>query len=342
MKTDRNKPALIKTGKMILAADVGATKTIIAAYSGDLRPRDPVLEKQYLTSDFSGLAEMLRTFGNEIDKAISCAVLGIAAPISAGTARMINLPWVFNEKELGREMGYPITFINDLEAIATAVPYLKNVDVKVLNPGEPSPEGNIAIIAPGTGLGEAFLTWDGKQYRPHASEGGHADFAARNFLETELFGYIHAHLDHVSYERVCSGPGIYNIYSFLKDRGYGKEPQWLGEELAKADDPTPVIVAAAMDPEKKCEICTTTLKLFVSILGAEAGNLGLKVKSTGGIYLAGGIPPRILPFLEGPEFLEALRNKGRETFLVSAMPVQVIINPKMGLLGAAIAAFDIA
>jgi len=292
----------MKTGKMILAADVGATKTIIAAYSGDLRPRHPVLEMQYPTSDFSGVAEMLRAFGNELDKAVSCAVLGIAAPVSGGTATMINLPWVFNEEDLGREMGYPITFINDLEAIATAVPYLTKDDVKVLNQGAPLPGGTIAVIAPGTGLGEAFLTWDGKRYRPHASEGGHADFGPRNFLETELFGYIHAHLDHVSYERVLSGPGIYNIYTFLKDRCYAKEPSWLAEELAKADDPTPVIVAGAMDPKKKCEICSVTLKLFVSILGAEAGNLGLKVKSTGGIYVAGGIPPRILPYLEEPEF----------------------------------------
>jgi glucokinase len=237
-------------------------------------------------------------------------------------------------------MGYPITFINDLEAIATAVPYLTKDDIKVLKQGDPLPGGNIAVIAPGTGLGEAFLTWDGKRYRPHASEGGHADFAPRNFLETELFGYIHAHLEHVSYERICSGPGIYNIYTFLKDRCYAKEPQWLGEELAKADDPTPVIVDYALDAGKKCEICRAALKLFVSILGAEAGNLALKVKATGGIYLAGGIPPRIWPFLEEPEFLESMRNKGRETFLMSSLPVQVIINSKVGLLGAAVAAFE--
>ncbi len=328
------------TSQMILAADVGATKTIVAAYSGDLRPRNPLLEMQYPTAEFNGMAEILRAFGDDLGKAVTRAVLGIAAPITAGTARMINLPWIFSEKDLGRELGYPITFINDLEAIAAAVPYLTRDDVRVLNECAPSPGGNIAVIAPGTGLGEAFLTWDGKRYRPHASEGGHSDFGPRNFLETELFGYIHAHLDHVSYERVCSGPGIYNIYSFLKDRCYGKEPAWLREELAKADDPIPVIVANAMDPKRKCEICRATLKLFVSILGAEAGNLGLKVKATGGIYVAGGIPPRILPYLQEPEFLESLRNKGREAFLVSSMPVQVIVNPKMGLLGAAISAFE--
>ncbi len=330
----------MKSSRLIIAADIGATKTIVAAYSGDFRPRDPVLEKKYLTADFDGLAPMLKAFGEDLGHAVSCAVLGIAAPISAGTARMTNLPWIFSEEDLSREVGYPITFINDLEAIAIAVPYLAKGDFVVLAEGAPLPGGNIAVIAPGTGLGEAFLTWDGKRYRPHASEGGHADFGPRNFLETELFGYIHAHLEHVSYERLLSGPGIYNIYSFLKDRCYGKEPAWLGEELTRAGDPTPVIVDNAMDPKKKCEICRATLKLFASILGAEAGNLALKVKSTGGIYVAGGIPPRILPYLEGPEFLESLRSKGRQTFLVSSMPVRVITNPGMGLLGSAIAAFE--
>lgn len=325
---------------MILAADIGATKTIVASYYGDSAPRDPVLEKTYTTAEFNGIADLLRVFGAEAGHSFSGAVLGIAAPVSSGTARMINLPWVFNETELGRELGYPVRFINDLEAIATAVPYLMKDDLVVLSRGDPVPEGNLAVIAPGTGLGESFLTWDGKRYRPHASEGGHVDFGPRNFLEVELFGYIHAHLDHVSYERVCSGPGIYNIYSFLKDRSYGKEPAWLAEELAKAGDPTPVIVANAMDPKKRCEICRAALRLFVSILGAEAGNLALKIKATGGIYVAGGIPPKILPYLEEPEFLESLRNKGRETFLVSAMPVQVIINPRAGLLGAALAAID--
>jgi glucokinase len=325
---------------MILAADIGATKTIIAAYTGASGPRRPVLEKTYATADCGGIAAMLRAFGNELGHAVSRAVLGIAGPVNAGTARMTNLPWVLDEEGLGGEMGYPVTLINDLEAIAAAVPCLAGGDLAVLNQGSPVPGGSIAVIAPGTGLGEAFLAWDGKRYRPQASEGGHADFGPRNFLEAELFGFMHALFGHVSYERLCSGPGIYNIYSFLKDRGYGKEPAWFGEELARAGDPTPVIVANAMDPARRCDICRDALRLFVSILGAEAGNLALKVKSTGGIYVAGGIPLRILPYLEEPGFLESLRDKGRQAFLICAMPVSVVTNPRVGLLGAAVSALE--
>lgn len=330
----------MKSRRMILAADIGATKTIIAAYSGDSGPRDPVLERTYATADSGGTAAMLRAFGAELGDAVSRAVLGIAGPVNAGVAQMTNLPWVLDEEGLGRQTGYPVTFINDVEAIAAAVPCLAGEDVVVLNEGSPVPGGSIAVIAPGTGLGEAFLTWDGRRYRPHASEGGHADFGPRNFREVELFGFMHALFDHVSCERLCSGPGIYNIYSFLKDRGHGQEPAWLGEELAKAGDPAPVIVANAMDPAGRCDICRDALRMFVSILGAEAGNLALKVKSTGGIYVAGGIPPRILPYIQEPGFLESLRDKGRQAFLVSAMPVGVITNPRAALFGAAVTALE--
>jgi glucokinase len=253
---------------------------------------------------------------------------------------MINLPCVLKEDELAAELGFPVELLNDLHATANAVPHLGRDDLLVLNEGTAVPGGTIAVIAPGTGLGEAFLTWDGTRYRPHASEGGHADFAPRNLLETELFGYIHARLDHVSYERICSGPGIFNIYSFLRDRGCGNEPQFITEALQDAQDPAPVIVSAAMDPERRCELCERTVRVFVSVLAAEAGNLALKVKATGGIYIAGGIPPRILPYLEEKQFLETLQNKGRESFLVAAMPVKVVLNPEAALLGAALAALE--
>jgi len=325
---------------MILAADIGATKTIVASYTCEAGSRTPLLEKTYPTAGFGSLADLLREFISISGHRIERAVLGIAAPVSEGNARMINMPWVLNEDDLGRELGFPVQFINDLHSAANAVPYLTEDDMVSLNEGKQEPGGNIALIAPGTGLGEAFLTWDGSRYRAHASEGGHEDFAPRNFLEAELFGYIHAHMDHVSYERVCSGPGIFNIYTFLKDRGYAKEPSWLAEALAAAEDPTPVIVANAMDQQKKCEICESALRIFVSVLGAEAGNLALKVKSTAGIYIGGGIPPRILPYLREKEFLETLHNKGRERFLVSAMPVRLITNKGVVLLGAAIAAIE--
>ena len=325
---------------MILASDIGATKTIVAAYSCDEGPRKPLAQESYMTADFDGVPGLLRTFIGKHGYRFSRAVLGVAAPVSAGEARMINLPWVLRENELAAQLGFPVELLNDLHATAYAIPHLGRDDLLVLHEGTAVPGGTIAVIAPGTGLGEAFLTWDGTRYRPHASEGGHADFAPRNLLETELFAYIHARLDHVSYERICSGPGIFNIYSFLRDKGCANEPQSLKEALEEAQDPAPVIVSAAMDLEKRCELCDLAVRIFISVLAAEAGNLALKVKATGGIYIAGGIPPRVLPYLEEEQFLETLQDKGRESFLVAAMPVKVVLNPEAALLGAALAAME--
>ncbi len=195
--------------------------------------------------------------------------------------------------------------------------------------------GNMAVIAPGTGLGEAFLTWGGSRYRAHASEGGHADFAPNTPLEIELLRYLQLRFKHVSNERVCSGLGLPNIYAYLKDSGHAPEPDWLAEQLAATTDPTPIIVTAALDDERPCELCTATLNAFVSILGAEAGNMVLRVLATGGAYLGGGIPPRILPALQQEGFMQAFLHKGRMVHLMARVPVHVILNPKAALLGAA-------
>jgi len=191
------------------------------------------------------------------------------------------------------------------------------------------------VIAPGTGLGEAFLASNGERYRAHPSEGGHASFAPNDDLQIELLRYLQKRIGHVSCERVCSGLGLPNIYAFLKDSGYAEEPDWLAAKLASAADPTPVIVTTALDAERSCELCLATLRTFVSILGAEASNLALKVLATGGVYIGGGIPPRILPVLQEPYFMRAFLNKGRFTDIVERMPVHVILNPKAALLGAA-------
>jgi len=225
--------------------------------------------------------------------------------------------------------------LNDLAAIAHAVPFLEPADLHTLNEGQPVPGGAIAVIAPGTGLGEAFLTWDGARYRPHASEGGHTDFAPNNPFEVELLRTLQDRFEHVGYERVCSGRGLPNIYAYLKDSGYAEEPAWLTEQLASTDDPTPVIVNAALDGERPCELCVATLNAFVSILGAEAGNLALKVLAGGGVYLGGGIPPRILPALEDEQFMKAFRHKGRMSDFLARVPMRVILNPKVALVGAA-------
>jgi glucokinase len=273
-------------------------------------------------------------FLSQVDVEVERASFGVAGPVVAGRASITNLPWVMDEEQLQAALHLSsVRLLNDLAAIAHAVPFLESADLHTLNEGQPAPDGNIAVVAPGTGLGEAFLTWDGSRYRPHASEGGHADFAPTNPLEIELLRYLHDRFEHVSYERVCSGRGLPNIYAFLKDSGYADEPAWLAEELAAADDPTPVIVNTAL--ARECELCVATLDTFVSILGAEAGNLALKVLASGGVYLGGGIPPRILPALEQGPFMQAFRNKGRMSDLLVRFPVHVILNPKVALLGAA-------
>ncbi|HYA15144.1 MAG TPA: glucokinase, partial [Syntrophales bacterium] len=215
------------------------------------------------------------------------------------------------------------------------VPLLESADICTLNEGRPVPGGNMAIIAPGTGLGETFLTWDGSRYRGYASEGGHVDFAPTTELQKELLSYLQERLGHVSYESVCSGLGILNIYYFLRDKCYSKEPSWLSNLLAEAKDPIPVIVNTALDRENTCDLCAMTLNLFASILGAEAGNLALKVLATSGIYIGGGISRHILPYLENGQFIKSFRNKGRMADLVSRMPVFVILNPKVALIGVA-------
>jgi glucokinase len=225
--------------------------------------------------------------------------------------------------------------LNDLEAIAEAIPILQAVDLETLREGNPAPEGTIAIIAPGTGLGEAFLTWEETRYRAHPSEGGHTNFGPRNEQELDLLRYLLQRFHNVSYERVCSGSGVPNIYAYLRDSGHAEEPPWLAEQLAEAQDPTPVIFDAAKDESRSCELCRATRDMFVSILGAEAGNLVLKVMATGGLYLGGGIPPRILPYLTTGRFMDAFLSKGRLSNILDDVPVHVILNLNAGLLGAA-------
>ena len=205
-----------------------------------------------------------------------------------------------------------------------------------LNDGDVDPKGAIGVIAPGTGLGEAYLTWDGQRYHAYASEGGHADFGPTDALEIGLLRYMLQRHDHVSYEKVCSGLGIANLYAYLKDMGYAPEPPWLIERLIAAQDPTPVIVKAALEHEEQpCELAVATLRLFVSILGAEAGNLALKLMCSGGVYLGGGIPRRVLPWLEHKNFMQAFLNKGRFSGVLIRFPVHVILNSNAALLGVA-------
>jgi glucokinase len=321
---------------MLLAGDIGGTKTNLAVCSAETGPRAPLAEATFPSAEYPNLEALVREFLDQVDLKVDRASFGVAGPVAAGRAEITNLPWVMDETQLPEVLNLSsVRLLNDLAAIAHAVPFLEPDDLHTLNVGQPVPTGTMAVIAPGTGLGEAFLTWDGSRYWPHASEGGHTDFAPTNPLEVELLRYLQDRFGHVSCERVCSGRGLPNIYASLKDSGYADEPAWLAEQLAAADDPTPVIVNTALDEEKACELCVATLNTFVSILGAEAGNLALKVLASGGVYLGGGIPPRILPALEQGRFMEAFQRKGRMSDLLVRVPVHVILNPKVALLGAA-------
>jgi glucokinase len=327
---------------MLLAGDIGGTKTSLAVYPGEGGPRRPIAEATYVSAQYSGLEAVVREFLEGTDCQVDRACFGVAGPVVAGCATITNLPWVLDEAELRVGLGTPsVRLLNDLTAIACAVPFLADDELHTLNAGESVAGGALAVIAPGTGLGEAFLTWDGSGYRPQPSEGGHASFAPVSPMQVELLRYLFGRFSHVSSERVCSGSGIPNIYAFLRETGQATEPAWLAQRIAGAPDPTPLIVQAGLDESRPSELCLATLETFVTILGAEAGNLALKVLATGGVYLGGGIPPRILWLLERPTFLEAFRGKGRMADLLDRVPVHVILNPGAALFGAACYGFGL-
>jgi glucokinase len=324
---------------MLLAGDIGGTKTVLAVFSPESGPHTPLIEATFPSARYPSLEAIVREFLGRQPLEIGQACFGVAGPVVAGRAEITNLPWVIAEDGLRAAFGWASArLLNDLESVAYAVPILEPDDIGTLNGGAAIEHGNIAVIAPGTGLGEAFLTWETTGYRAHASEGGHASFAPRDRLQIGLLTYLSERkgLGHVSFERVCSGLlGIPNIYEYLKETAYAPEPDWLAARLAGAADRTPIIVGAAQDQANPCELCAATLRMFVAILGGEAGNLALKVMATAGIYLGGGIPPRILAALQAPPFLEALCHKGRFRETLAKMPVHVILNPKAALLGAA-------
>jgi glucokinase len=328
---------------LLLAGDIGGTKTNLAVFSSEKGWREPLMEQTFSSGQYPSLEAVVREFLGQQHFSVERASFGVAGPVVGGQATITNLPWVMDKEQLSATLNIPsVRLLNDLDAIAHAVPFLEPGDLHTLNVGQVVARGSIAVIAPGTGLGEAFLTWDGSRYWPHTSEGGHADFAPTNELEIGLLRFAQQRFKHVSFERVCSGKGLPNIYAYLKDSGYAQEPQWLAERLAATNDPTPIIMNAAIEEDKgaRCDLCVATLSAFVSILGAEAGNLALKVLATGGVFLGGGIPPRILSYLEDERFLQAFRRKGRFTDLLARVPMHVILNPKVALLGAARHGFE--
>lgn len=319
---------------MLLAGDIGGTKTKLAIFAEDKGLRAPVVEETFPSNRYPSLEALAQEFLSHHPLPIERASFGVAGPVIAGKATITNLPWVMDETHLQETLQIPAVYLlNDLDAIAHSVVLLEPGEVCTLSAGQSVPHGNIAVIAPGTGLGEAFLTWNGSSYKTHTSEGGHCSFAPSNELEIEMLRFLWTKFEHVSYERVCSGIGIPNIYTFLKASKYAEEPSWLAQQLLQAQDGTPYIVNAALAGTSK--LCVETLNIFVSALASETGNLALKVLSTAGIYVGGGIPPRILPILQDESFMRAFFSKGRFLGVLESMPVHVILNPEVALLGAA-------
>ncbi|MFZ2632099.1 MAG: glucokinase [Desulfosalsimonadaceae bacterium] len=318
---------------MILAGDIGGTNTRLAVINAVGGKMEILFEATFPSREHKSLESAVDDFLSLGNWNITCASFGIAGPVINGRCEATNLPWVVESKNLAKRLRIKrVSLLNDLSATAHGIALLEAKDVVVLNRGVRNAKGNRAIISAGTGLGEAGLYWDGQTHRPFESEGGHADFAPRNPLEIELLQYLMNLFPHVSYERILSGPGLVNVYRFLKDTGKADEPSWLSEEIRHGDPPK-IISRHALNG--KSALCGQALELFLSLYGSEAGNLALKLMATGGIYLGGGIAPEIIQKLKDPVFMNAFTSKGRMKPLLQNMPVRVIMNPKTALLGAA-------
>lgn len=318
---------------LVLAGDIGGTKTSLALFSINDDKLRMETEHNFPSKKYSGLVPILDEFSVRNNKSIDAACFGVAGPVVDGHVKTTNLPWVIDSQVLRQALRVDTVYLlNDLEAAAYGVFTLDNEEFYTLNEGTMHSTGNKALIAAGTGLGQAILYDDGRHFHALPSEGGHADFAPRTELEIDLLRYLLARFGHVSYERVLSGPGLFNIYRFLKESRGIAEPPLLAERFAAGDDPAAVISTAAL--AKEAEICCTALDLFVSIYGAEAGNMALRFKSVRGLYVGGGIAPKILDKLKDGTFMRSFIDKGRYTELLAAMPVQVVLNPQAGLRGA--------
>jgi len=321
---------------MILAGDVGGTKVHLALYNFVGGKLVPVRDHKFPASQFASLDDVVKAFltDPEEKKQIVAATFGCPGPVKDGKLKLTNLPWTLDARLLSKTLGIEHIFlINDLEANGFGIPELAPESLFLLHAGDPGAVGNQGLIAAGTGLGEALLIWDGKKHRPIPSEGGHCDFAARNVREIALLNYLHRTLNgRVSFERVVSGLGIKNVYAFLRDVEKLDEPAWLKQRLA-AEDPNAVIGQCAEDGSSS--ICFETMSIFAAAYGAETGNIALKVLATGGMFLGGGIAPKILKTLQNGAFTQAFLDKGRLSPLLQAIPVRVILDDTCALLGAA-------
>ncbi len=318
---------------MILAGDVGGTKVHLALFDFNAGKLNHTRDTQYPAKEYSGLEEIVKEFlGTD---QVSAACFGVPGPVRDGRLRLTNLPWTLDSRELAKNLAIDHVFlINDLEANGYGVAELGPDQIYTLSEGDALQVGNRGLIAAGTGLGEGILAWNGRIHVPYPSEGGHTDFGPRNEEEIELLRFLQRKYNgRISYERVVSGMGLTNIYEFLRDNRGMEEPKWLADKISEAHDANSVITEMAMSA--KSEICAKALDMMVSIYGAEAGNLALKVLSVGGLYVGGGIAPKILEKLKDGTFLKAFQDKGRLSQLLINMPVRVILDSRAALMGAA-------
>jgi len=318
---------------MILAGDIGGTHTRIALFREEAGRLSMAVDRTYPSRDHQGLEDIVRLFMSNEHAEVEAACFGVAGPVLHGRANISNLAWTVDAASLAKLLGLEnVWLINDLVAHASGIDGLQPEDFVPLNPAEPG-EGNAALIAPGTGLGEAGLLWDGARRTPFASEGGHADFAPRTDLEIDLHKYLRAKYGRVSYERIVSGPGLKNVYDFLRDSRLEQEPAALRDELSQVAEPQALISHYGI--AGKYPICERALETCVGVCGAEAGNLALRFLAVAGVFLSGGVSLRILPKLQEPLFMQAFLDKGRLRPLLEKIPVRVVRNEAVGLIGAA-------
>jgi len=319
---------------MILAGDIGATRTRLAAFQTEGNKLQCVVEKTYKSQDYDGLQEIISAFVKSEGIPVHSACFGVAGPVRAGRSKISNLPWTIDSRELASQLRLSsVGLINDLEAYAYGIDALESKDFVTLSDGIEDAEGNRVVISARTGLGVAGLYWDGFRHHPFPCEGGHADFAPKNELEAELAQYLRRKYGHVSCERILSGPGIKNIYDFLRDTAKAEEPAWLQKQMSEASDPPALISQLAL--EHKAAICDQTLNIFVSVYGSETGNCALNFLATGGIFIGGSIAAKIVPRMQDPVFMNSFLDKGRMRFLLADMPVKIVVNDDSGIIGAA-------
>ncbi len=320
---------------MLIAGDIGGTKTDLAIYSDRSGPHAPLAEAEFHSADFPSLQAMVSQFLEQSAMAVDVGSFAVAGPVVDGHVKATNLPWTMDEASFAQDLKLKgVHFLNDLEAVARSVPILRPTDLVTLNEGHSVPGGAIAIIAPGTGLGESFLTWDGSGYVAHSSEGGHSDFAPTDGRQIRLLEYLLRQYDHVGVERVCSGIGIPNIYEYLRDEEKIPESPAVSARIASAPDRTKAIAEASNDLRSPSERCRATFDILSSILASETGNLVLKVFATGGVYVAGGVALHMVDRLKDARFVEDFTRKGRFRDMMRRIPLHVITT-RAALAGAA-------